>query len=360
MVQRLSEDLAADLVSLEPLLAVAALSDRLVEHEKARERRDTLLAQRPAMVEDVGTVESEIANAQTQLDELLALAGVDDVTQLPSLEARAARARVLTSEITEIEQQVESVGEGRFAELAASADGFDRDRGVVDLGELRNESEELRAERDDIKERFGERKRELAEAEADVAAVNAAQEVAFARSGVAEAAAAYAKAKLGAIVVRRSIDRYRAQHQDPLLQRANELFTRFTLGSFVELFVDVDDRGVGILIGRQRDRVLKRVPQMSKGTREQLFLALRIAAIERYVATSGPVPVVIDDVFIESDPPRSERIFEALGELSNLTQVIVLTHHEHLIDVGRKALKDRLVVQDLPDSAPTLREAAAA
>jgi uncharacterized protein YhaN len=69
---------------------------------------------------------------------------------------------------------------------------------------------------------------------------------------------------------------------------------------------------------------------------------------------------VFDDVFIESDPPRSERIFEALGELATLTQVIVLTHHEHLIDVGRRALKERLVVQDLPDAAPTLREAAAA
>ena len=35
-------------------------------------------------------------------------------------------------------------------------------------------------------------------------------------------------------------------------------------------------------------------------------------------------------------------------------------HSGHLIDVGRRALKERLVVQDLPDAAPTLREAAAA
>jgi uncharacterized protein YhaN len=144
------------------------------------------------------------------------------------------------------------------------------------------------------------------------------------------------------------------------LRRANELFGRFTLGSFVELFVDVDEREHGVLIGRQRDRVLKRVPEMSKGTREQLFLALRIAAIERYVATSGPVPVIFDDVFIESDEPRSERIFEALGELATNTQVIVLTHHHHLIEVGRRALKDKLRVSDLPDAAPTLREAVAA
>ena len=65
-------------------------------------------------------------------------------------------------------------------------------------------------------------------------------------------------------------------------------------------------------------------------------------------------------MFVESDPPGPERIFEALGELARLTEVIVLTHHEHMIDVGRKALGDRLVAQDLPDAAPTLREAAAA
>ena len=142
-----------------------------------------------------------------------------------------------------------------------------------------------------------------------------------------------------------------------MLERANRLFTRFTLGSFVELFVDVDERGRGVLMARQRNRVLVEMEGLSKGTREQLFLALRIAAIERYVASAGPVPVIFDDVFIESDEPRSERIFAALGELAVHTQVIVLTHHRHLIDVGRRALAENLLVQSLPDAAPVLREA---
>lgn len=58
--------------------------------------------------------------------------------------------------------------------------------------------------------------------------------------------------------------------------------------------------------------------------------------------------------------PRSERIFEALGELAGKTQVIVLTHHLHMIDVGNRALGEKLVVQRLPDAAPTLREVLAA
>lgn len=98
--------------------------------------------------------------------------------------------------------------------------------------------------------------------------------------------------------------------------------------------------------------------QMSKGTREQLFLALRIAAIDRYVDISGPVPVVFDDVFVESDDARCGQIFQALGELAATTQVIVLTHHHHLVDIALKALGGRLRVQELPSVKVALRTAA--
>ena len=113
---------------------------------------------------------------------------------------------------------------------------------------------------------------------------------------------------------------------------------RFTLASFIEVSIDHDERDGAILVGRERNGRLKRVPEMSDGTREQLFLALRIAAIERYVAASGPVPIVFDYVFLESDEPRSEQIFTTLGELAETMQVVILTHHRHLIELGTRTL----------------------
>ena len=359
-VRHLCEDLAPELLALDAERAASGLHTRLVDHERRHARREGLLERHAAAQDELTATESDSASAQAEIDLLIAAASCKTADELPEIEIRAARARTLRREIAEIEQQVAKVGEARFSDLAASAADFDRERAAVDLDELHEQVEHLREQRDQIKESSGERKSTLAEAEIDTAAVQAAQDVQLARAAVKEAAIAHAKAKLAAAVVRRAIDRYRRLHQGPLLRRANELFGRFTLGSFVELFVDLDEREHGVLIGRQRDRVLKRVPEMSKGTREQLFLALRIAAIERYIATSGPVPVIFDDVFIESDEPRSERIFEALGELATNTQVIVLTHHHHLIEVGRRALKDKLIVSDLPDAAPTLREAVAA
>ncbi len=359
-VRRLCEDSSPELTALDAQRAAGVLGAKLTEHEDRLRRCRSLSEQRQSMEEELAATEIAVGVAKSEIDALIAAAGAEHAGELPRIEARAARAGALREEIAEIERQVAQVGEGRFAELAQGMAGFDRERAAQELDELRQHADEVSQEREQVTEQIGERKRELGEAETDTAAVRAAQDVELARSECTQAAIAYAKARLAATVVRRAIERYRRLHQDPLLRRANELFGRFTLGSFVELFVDIDERGQGVLIGRQRDRVRKRVPQMSKGTREQLFLALRIAAIERYVATSGPVPVIFDDVFIESDEPRSERIFGALGELATKTQVIVLTHHHHLIAVGRRALADKLVVQDLPDGAPALREAAAA
>jgi hypothetical protein len=103
------------------------------------------------------------------------------------------------------------------------------------------------------------------------------------------------------------------------------------------LFVHHDERDGVVLIGRQRDGRLLRVHQMSDGTREQLFFALRLTAIERYVGTSGPVPVVLDDVFLESDEPRSERIFEAsvsLPERRKWSSYPITTTSSSLADIS--------------------------
>src|SRR3954453_2673169 len=133
-----------------------------------------------------------------------------------------------------------------------------------------------------------------------------------------------------------------------MLARANELFPLLTRETFTELYVDWNDAEEPILVGRDASGRPLRVEQMSDGTREQLFLALRIAAIERYVESAGAVPVIFDDVFLESDDPRSGRIVRALSDLAARTQVIVFTHHRHLVALAQQVVApDGLALHDL-------------
>ena len=49
-----------------------------------------------------------------------------------------------------------------------------------------------------------------------------------------------------------------------------------------------------------------------------------------------PLPFIADDLFVNYDDARAKAGLEALATLSEKTQVIFLTHHEHLCDVVRE------------------------
>jgi uncharacterized protein YhaN len=70
---------------------------------------------------------------------------------------------------------------------------------------------------------------------------------------------------------------------------------------------------------------------MSSGTRDQLYLALRLASLEKYMESSEPMPFIVDDVLVDFDDKRSEAALNALAVLAERTQVVVFTHHSQVV-----------------------------
>jgi len=86
---------------------------------------------------------------------------------------------------------------------------------------------------------------------------------------------------------------------------------------------------------------------MSEGTRDQLYLALRLAALELHLEQTTPLPFIADDLFINYDDKRAKAGLEALAKLSESTQVVFLTHHDHLVSVAQEVFGDKLNVVSL-------------
>lgn len=80
---------------------------------------------------------------------------------------------------------------------------------------------------------------------------------------------------------------------------------------------------------------------MSDGTADQLYLALRLAALDLRRASHPHMPLVLDDVLITSDDARAANFLRALARFAAGGQVLIFTHHRHLIDVARTTLGDR-------------------
>ena len=104
------------------------------------------------------------------------------------------------------------------------------------------------------------------------------------------------------------------------IKRASEIFQRLTLNQFAGIKTDYSSNtDQPILMGiRESDNTGLTTNQMSDGTRDQLYLALRLASIERY--TQPRLPLILDDILINFDDERSQATLSILGELSQNNQ----------------------------------------
>ncbi len=159
----------------------------------------------------------------------------------------------------------------------------------------------------------------------------------------------YVRLRLASVLLKRAIERYREKNQGPVLQLASRTFAALTRGSFSGLRADYDERGKPVLVGIRADgRTTLGVQAMSDGTRDQLYLSLRIASLEHHLQANPPLPFIVDDILIQFDDDRAAAALQVLAELSDRTQVVFFTHHEHLIQLARQHVAaDKLWVHRL-------------
>ncbi len=89
------------------------------------------------------------------------------------------------------------------------------------------------------------------------------------------------------------------------------------------------------IVGVRPDNRHTEVNEMSDGSRDQLYLSLRLAALSIYLEASEPMPFIVDDILIKFDDDRARATLEILSEISNKTQVLFFTHQKRHVDITK-------------------------
>ena len=129
------------------------------------------------------------------------------------------------------------------------------------------------------------------------------------------------------------------QNRQPAVMRAaSGWFKTITLGEYAGISPDSEPGALSVLTAKKEPR---RVDQLSRGTREQLFLAMRLALIEDRAREAETLPVLMDDILVNFDPERSYAAADAVLKLARTHQVLFFTCHPHTArvfeELGREA-----------------------
>ena len=337
-VQTLLEQISPELQDLPLEQAVLQLHTML-----GKARQDSELLKKHG--EEVEAITIEIQDAEKtlqslagQMADLLDIAKCAEAVELVEAIRKSAEYQRLQEKISNAEASLAKVSEG------VSLEEIKRQAGEVDVDELpglittlsRQIEEELYPQIKHFSQVIGEETKELQRMDGSGAAAEAAEKLEQVAARIQRLTDQYVRIKLAAKVLQDEIERYRAEHQDPILKIASRYFSELTLNSFAGLRADVDDKGEPILVGMRPDDTRLQVDGMSDGTCDQLYLALRLATLEWRLQSSEPMPFIVDDILVNFDDDRSRTTLQALADLAEKNQVILFTHHRQIINDAKK------------------------
>lgn len=286
---------------------------RAAAEVKTWERRQRSLFRR-ARVESVAELRALAGSREqrAELEELLALA-----------EEELSKATKGTDDLAIVEEQLVDFDQANIRE-------------AIELAEL--ELEEIDGEINSLHERLGRVKQELIDAESD----DRSATLRFERERVYEQLQG-AYRELAAIdVVERSAkataDELERTYQPPTLAAASRYLERMTLGRYDRVWTPFGEsrllvNGHSGFEGDGKSSSF-RVEQLSRGTREQVFLALRLALVAHLADDGVELPFVLDDVLVNFDRDRTEAAVDTLIDFAREgRQVLCLTCHEHVAEM---------------------------
>ncbi|MGA2699471.1 MAG: AAA family ATPase [Isosphaeraceae bacterium] len=322
--------------------AVSAARIRRTQHDELAKRLKKVRS-------DLATTTDALREAEASLTSLAAQAGVVEIEHIAPAVQRANERVLAARQVEEQEKALAQNTRGQPLEAFVAAALVHSDRLDQDIDSLDRRAQQLDP---DITAAEAEalRAEEVLNAyqQASDSAAEARQQAELIVGRLEEHVIEYAALHLARVALDRAKERYRARRQDSLLDRAGEYFKTLTDQAFAGLDID-NDEGADVLTAvRAPGHSNPRVPVggLSDGTRDQLFLALRLAGIEQHFQNREPVPLIIDDVLVSFDDARARTTLKCLGELAAKTQVLLFTHHRHVVDLA-KAVNPATVVHEL-------------
>jgi uncharacterized protein YhaN len=303
-----------------------ALKQQALEDAQARQHEQESLAQRHAAT----------------LERLCRSANVDAPGALPEAEEQSQRKRQAQLDADRARKDLAAASPRSMDELRALLRNYDGERLEADKEQASSELSELET---------GLRAARQAEEAARRALddVDSADTAAAARESMERDAAAvrlsmspWMRSKLAHALLDEALKRFRERAQGPMLLAASRYFCQMTDGHFVKL-VSEDNDAKPVLVAQRANGSQVRVEGLSEGTRDQLYLALRLAALEIRRDAGYDLPVVLDDVLMTSDDGRAALALRAISEFSKGHQVILFTHHAHLLDVAERTVPGNML-----------------
>ena len=276
--------------------------------------------------------ERRLQSAEKELAALLAAGGADDPEEFRRRARQQEKRLELERQRAEHRRSLERIsGPGdRFGAFCESLANSDPNRLDEESARLSERQGEVEAHRNALREERGGIDTELASlsGEEESSALRIRRSTLLEQ--LREHSREWSRLTIAEVLLAKTQRRFEEERQPSVIRHAQAFFSRITGQSYVRLYVPIGEQTITATAAGGGD---KQPADLSRGTREQLYLALRLGLIREFGEHAERLPVVVDEVLVNFDSERAHLAAQAFSELAQTNQVLVFTCHRTIVDM---------------------------
>ena len=301
------------------------------ESRLAKEKKQNLEIQSQGVIEKIDKLKNKVKEKNNELLLFLRSVGVEDEESFIAKNNIAERKKYLDEIICEKKGYVQSrVGLGNaYEEFVDSIKVSNLEENHQKLGGVSEELMQLNEAKDRLLQVIGETRTRIDYLISNEDMSKKHVELEIGRQKIKECASEWVVNKVALYMLNKARTKYEKERQPSVIKAAGKIFSHTTQGSYKRIFKPMDSEDILIVDEHERAKGLL---EMSRGTREQLYLAMRFGLIAEHEKRSEPLPIIMDDVFVNFDDDRNNQIIDRVRYFAQKRQIIVLTCHKRTLE----------------------------
>lgn len=316
-----------------PILKLQELSNTLAQHQQYITQRKQLriedeeLARKQKSMQRL--MDRWIRARQTHLADL----GVENQQQLEEQLSIKHQFQKLQQDIEELDSRVASIIGGNvpyesIARLLENAPPGELEKRWETLGQRVHQAEERVSQ---LLQRQGETSQEMKSLAADRRLAEAKLELACLEKQLTACAEHWRTLGATTCMLEKVCEVYENERQPETLREASAFLNQLTDGKYVRVWTPLGKNALRIDNDKNQSLPLE---VLSRGTREAVFIALRLSLAAAYSRRGVTLPLVLDDVLVNFDSIRANNAAKVLRDFASLGhQVVMFTCHEHIMKI---------------------------
>ncbi|MFO7815836.1 MAG: AAA family ATPase [Halanaerobiales bacterium] len=301
-------EIKSELNNLEGMKYVEDVSNKLYTKVKEYEKLSNIMNEYNQKTERIKDIEGQLTNITEQMKNAFELKESIDQQEMISIFIEEYSKYVSYQDVTEEYQTIKN-----------------------ELGDLLEKLENAKNKKEEINLKM----KELATEEKLIKAEN---KINKARKKLKPLAEKYAVNRISAYMLEKYWEKFLKEKKDKLLGKASEIMRRITSGEYSKIEPLESLTEPNFKVHEKEGKIFDEIDHLSRGTREQLYMAIRI---NRIMEIDPSLPVIIDDSLVNFDPRHLRNIFKIINNLKDNNQIFFLTCHPEQIKYLDKLIDNK-------------------